>query len=62
MGLGVNGHLTPMRMAISMEQIGSAIIRSYFCISSAEMITPTLPKVSAMMCSSTPAHTHACTE
>ncbi len=53
------GHLTPIRRAISMEQMGSAIIRSYFCISSAEMITPTLPRVSAMMCSSTPAkHTH----
>lgn len=54
-----DGHLTPMRREISIEQIGSAIIRSYFCISRAEMITPTLPRVSAMMCSRTPAtHTH----
>lgn len=44
-----------MRMAISMEQMGSAIIKSYFCISRAETITPILPRVSAMMCRRTPA-------
>lgn len=43
-----------MRMEISMEQMGSAIISSYFCIRRAEMITPTLPRVSAMMWRRTP--------
>lgn len=47
-----------MSRAMSMEQTGSAIIRSYFCMSTAEMMTPTLPRVSAMMCRRTPGHTH----
>ena len=46
--------LTPMRREMSMEQMGSAIIRSYFCISRAEMMTPTLPSVSATICRNTP--------
>lgn len=46
--------LTPMSRAMSMEQMGSAIIRSYFCIRSAEMMTPILPRVSAMMWRRTP--------
>lgn len=54
-GRGVRTHLTPMRSAMSMEQIGSAIIRSYFCIRMADMMTPTLPNVSATMWRKTPA-------
>lgn len=51
----VCSYLTPMRRAMSMEQMGSAIIRSYLCIRKAEMMTPMLPNVSATMCRKTPA-------
>ena len=37
-----------------MEQMGSAIIQPYHSISADEMITPTLPSVSAKMCKKTP--------
>lgn len=46
--------LRAMRMAMNMEQIGSAIIQPNICISTAEMMTPTLPSVSARMCRKTP--------
>jgi hypothetical protein len=39
--------------AMKMEQIGSAIIQLNAWINSAEMITPTLPKVSARICKKT---------
>lgn len=58
----LSAHLTPMRRAISMEQMGSAIIRSYFCIRRAEMMTPMLPRVSAMMWRRTPAEKPSSTQ
>lgn len=39
---------------MSIEQIGSAIIQPNICISTADMITPTDPRVSASMCKNTP--------
>ena len=41
-------------MAINIEQIGSAIYQLYCCIKNDEMMTPTLPKVSATTCKKTP--------
>ena len=42
--------LIKIRMAIIIEQIGSAIIQPKYCINNADIITPTLPNVSAKMC------------
>uniref|UniRef100_A0A182J2U7 Uncharacterized protein n=1 Tax=Anopheles atroparvus TaxID=41427 RepID=A0A182J2U7_ANOAO len=46
--------LTPIVSAMNMLQIGSARIHPNTCISTAEMITPTEPSVSAKMCRNTP--------
>ena len=43
-----------MRIAISIEHKGSAIIQPKYLMRSDETITPTLPKVSANMCKKTP--------
>ncbi len=43
-----------MRAAINMEQMGSAIIQPKDWIRREEMITPTLPRVSAKMCRKIP--------
>lgn len=43
-----------MRMAINIEHTGSAIIQPNWCINADEIITPTLPNVSASMCKNTP--------
>ncbi len=40
--------------AINMEQIGSAIFKSNVCMRNVEMMTPTLPSVSAKTCRNTP--------
>lgn len=45
----VNTYLMIIRTAMNMEQIGSAIIQPNACISVEDMITPTLPRVSAKM-------------
>ena len=51
----INGNtLIPINAAINMEQIGSAIIQPYMWIKADEMITPTLPNVSANICRNTP--------
>lgn len=47
-------YLIAMRMAINMEHTGSAIIQPKACIKPEEMMTPTLPRVSARMCRNTP--------
>ena len=39
---------------MKMEQRGSAIIQPYMCISPDDIITPTLPNVSANICRNTP--------
>ena len=43
-----------MRTAMIIEQMGSAMCQSKRRMSRADMITPTLPKVSAKMCKNTP--------
>lgn len=43
-----------MRTAINMEHIGSAIIHPNMWIKPEDIITPTLPRVSAKMCKKTP--------
>ena len=45
---------TLIKTAMIMEQIGSAMCQSKRRMSKAEMITPTLPSVSANMCKNTP--------
>ena len=45
--------LRAIRMAMKMEQIGSAMNHPKRCISTADTITPTLPRVSARMCRKT---------
>ena len=44
----------PIRMAMKMEQMGSAIIQPKAHIRMAETITPALPKVSARIWRNTP--------
>lgn len=46
--------LNAIRMAMNIEQIGSAIIHPNACIRHAETMTPTLPRVSAKICRNTP--------
>lgn len=48
------GYLMAMSTAMNMEHTGSARYHSYKCISDEEMITPTLPSVSASTCRNTP--------
>lgn len=47
-------NLNPIRVAINMEQIGSAIIHPNWFMRTADIITPTLPRVSASMWRKTP--------
>jgi len=54
-------HLIAMRTAMNIEQIGSAIIHPNMWIRADDMITPTLPSVSAKMCRNTPANTRQST-
>ena len=46
--------LRNIRTPINIEHIGSAIFQSKYCISRVEIITPTLPNVSASTCRNTP--------
>lgn len=46
--------LSSIIVAINNEQIGSATFQPKFCMSKDEMITPTLPRVSANTCRKTP--------
>jgi hypothetical protein len=46
--------LKAIRIAMNIEQIGSAIIQPKRCIRTADMITPTEPKVSARIWRKTP--------
>ena len=48
--------LIAINMAMKMEQIGSAIIQLNAYIKHAEIMTPTLPKVSARICRNTWKH------
>ena len=43
-----------MRIEMKREQIGSAIIQSKWWMRRDEIMTPTLPSVSAITCSNTP--------
>ena len=49
-----SAYLTPMSTAMKREHIGSAICQSNIWISPDEMMTPTLPSVSARICKNTP--------
>ena len=46
--------LINIKQAINKEQIGSAIFHPKFSISKDDMMTPTLPSVSAKTCKNTP--------
>ena len=46
--------LIKIKTPINIEHIGSAIFQSKYCIRRVEMITPTLPSVSASTCRNTP--------
>lgn len=48
-------YLIMMRTAMNMEHTGSAIIQPKAWMSMEEMMTPTLPRVSARMCRKMPA-------
>jgi len=53
-GMTLRKIITPMNK----EQIGSAIFQSKYCMRRVEMITPTLPRVSASTCKNTPVNKH----
>lgn len=46
--------LNAIKIAMNIEQIGSAIIQPKRCMRTADMMTPTDPSVSARMCRKTP--------
>jgi len=48
-------YLIVIKIAINIEHRGSAIIQPNWWMRMLEMITPTLPRVSARMCRNTPA-------